>query len=102
MGICVQPALCRHVFCEVMVKIFHKKLIIMHLFILQGPGQVIVSMDALFGLPRKKAAGKSIRSSVHGHYFFEDQELVDEYVESAPKIKTTSSKVDTCSYVNCC
>ena len=30
------------------------------------------SMDGLFGLPRKKSAGKSHRPSLHGHLFFED------------------------------
>ena len=29
-------------------------------YVLQGSGKVIVSMDAIFGLPRKKAAGGSV------------------------------------------
>ena len=44
-------------------------------------------MDALFGLPRKKAAGKSHRQPLHGNLFFGDQQSVDEYVASAPKGK---------------
>lgn len=37
-------------------------------------------MDALFGLPRKKAAGKSHRNPLHGSIFFGDQSSVDEFV----------------------
>ena len=40
-------------------------------------------MDALFGLPRKKSAGKSVKEPVHGHLFFKEQQSVDEFVESA-------------------
>ena len=50
-------------------------------------------MDALFGLPRKKAAGDSLRPPLHGHLFFEDQDIVDEYVNSASKMKSSSTKV---------
>ena len=45
------------------------------------------SIDGLFGLPRKKSAGVSHRSAVHGDYFFCDQAQVDEVV------KTSSNKV---------
>ena len=41
-------------------------------------------MDALFGLPRKKAAGMS---HIHGHLFFGDQRSVDEFVTSSAQIK---------------
>lgn len=37
-------------------------------------------MDALFGLPRKKAAGTSFREVLHGQLFFANQEAVNEYV----------------------
>ena len=37
-------------------------------------------MDALFGLPRKKVAGRSQRDALHGHLFFGDQAAVDEHV----------------------
>ena len=40
-------------------------------------------MDALFGLPRKKSAGNSYREAIHGHLFFGEQAVVDEYVASA-------------------
>jgi len=46
-------------------------------------------MDALFGLPRKKSAGKSVRELVHGHLFFKEQQSVDEFVESAPSRRTS-------------
>lgn len=42
-------------------------------------------MDALFGLPRKKAAGKSHRQPLHGNLFFANQQSVDEFVASTPK-----------------
>ena len=54
---------------------------------------MIVSIDAIFGLPRKKSAGESVRAPLHGHLFFHDQTVVDEYVESASKHKFTSHKV---------
>ena len=40
------------------------------------------SVDALFGLPRNKAAGISHRDSLHGDFFFGDQTAVDEHVAS--------------------
>ena len=40
-------------------------------------------MDALFGLPRKKSSGTSYSEAVHGHYFFDNQSMVDEFVSSA-------------------
>ena len=39
-----------------------------------------MSFDALFGLPRKKAAGSSYRSPLHGALMFGDQNSVDEFV----------------------
>lgn len=52
-------------------------------------------MDALFGLPRKKSAGKSVRPPLTGHLFFEDQTAVDEYVlmHSKEKIAATKSNM---------
>lgn len=37
-------------------------------------------MDALFGLPRKKSAGTSVRLPLFGHTMFMNQNSVDEYV----------------------
>ncbi len=49
---------------------------------MQGSGAVVYSMDALFGLPRKKAAGKSFWNPLHESLFFGDQIAVDQYVAS--------------------
>ena len=54
---------------------------------------MVLSMDALFDLPRKKSSGTSYRDAIHGHYFFEDQSMVDEFVTSAPSTKRKSVKV---------
>lgn len=52
----------------------------MFIFIIQNEGSKIYSLDALFGLPRKKSAGHSFRPPLHGHLCFIDQAEVDEYV----------------------
>ena len=54
---------------------------------------MVLSMDALFGLPRKKSAGQSFRKAIHGHLFFRDQSAVDEYVASASLKHNKSMKV---------
>ena len=42
-------------------------------------------MDALFGLPRKKSAGKSVREPLHGlFFFFKEQQSVDELLKVLP------------------
>lgn len=46
-------------------------------------GTLVLSMDALFGLPRKKSAGISYRESLHGDLFFGSQASVDEFVSSS-------------------
>ena len=56
----------------------------------------MLSMDALFGLPRKKAAGKSFRDAIHGHLLFGNQSLVDEFVASVKSKRNKTSKVCTC------
>ena len=35
---------------------------------LQESGTLVLSMDALFGLPHKKSSGTSYGEAVHGHY----------------------------------
>ena len=49
---------------------------------LSNSGTVIYSMDAFFGLPHKKIAGKSFRDPLHGSLslFFGDQCAVDVHV----------------------
>ena len=49
-------------------------------------------MDALFGLPRKKSAGNSVRPPLTGNLFFEDQTAVDEYVLMHSKEKLAATK----------
>ena len=49
---------------------------------MQESGTVVLSVDALFGLPRKKAAGISQRDPLHGDLFFGNQSAVDEFVAS--------------------
>ncbi len=53
---------------------------VMFVFIIQNEGIKIYSLDALFGLPRKKSAGNSYRPPLHGHLSCIDQAEVDEYV----------------------
>lgn len=55
----------------------------------QTSGSMLLSMDALFGLPRKKAAGISHRDAIHGHLFFGNQRSVDEFVSDSAPIKTS-------------
>lgn len=43
---------------------------------------MILSIDALFGLPRKHSAGSSSREALHGSLYFLDQSSVDEFVNS--------------------
>ena len=58
-------------------------------------------MDALFGLPRKKAAGKSFRDPLHRSLFFGDQCTVDEHVaahkahgKTIPKVMLSDDVLD--------
>ena len=46
-------------------------------------------MDAIFGLPRKKAAGESYRDALHGQLFFFNQIDVDAYVNESQRAKAT-------------
>ena len=61
----------------------------------------LYSMDALFGLLRKKAAGKSFRDPLHGSLCFGDQCAVDEYVaaheahgKAIPKVMLSDDVLD--------
>lgn len=60
---------------------------------MQGKGKVIYSMDALFGLPRKKSAGQSYRDPVNGHLLFYNQATVDEYVSTYQTSKQVHQEV---------
>ena len=43
---------------------------------------IVVSMDALFGLCRKKATGSSVRPPLNDGLMFEDQDKVISYIQS--------------------
>ena len=45
---------------------------------------MIVSMDALFEMPRRKLAGK-LQGASSWHLYFRDQQAVDEHVACAPQ-----------------
>ena len=53
-------------------------------------------MDALFGLPWKKAAGVSYGPAVQGHLFFVEQSCVDEHVAGA---KTQKLMANVCLFI---
>lgn len=57
----------------------------------QNEGSYICSMDALFGLPRKKAAGCSHRGALHGDLFFCEQSPVDEFIACSEQRKHVPS-----------
>lgn len=61
----------------------------------QDSGKVVLSFDALFGLPRKRAAGQSYREPLHGSLMFCDQNKVDLYVSTYPKPKKVTKVCDT-------
>jgi len=58
---------------------------------------VYLTMDACFGLARKKSASKHVLPSHHGDLFFIDQENVDHFVES---YKYTKALRKDCSSFN--
>ena len=89
-GMCAQPV-------HVMYVIVILSCLYIH-YVLQGSGKVIVSMDAIFGLPRKKAAGGSVRQPLHGDLFFEDQSQIDEYLNNATRAKSVSK---VCHTIHC-
>jgi len=47
-------------------------------------------MDGHFGLPRKKAAGKSYREPLLNDIFFKDQSLVDQFLADNEEVKSRS------------
>ena len=59
----------------------------------QDDGKYICSMDALFGLPRKKAAGVSYREPLHGDLFFNNQSAVDQFVVENSEQSTSMPNV---------
>lgn len=60
---------------------------------MQENGSLIVSVDAIFGLCRKKTAGKSVRGPLSGTAVFEAQEEVNFFVSSQNNLRTVKSQV---------
>ena len=54
---------------------------------------MFLSVDACFGLPRKKTSGASYRSPLSENMFFHKQENVDSFMSAYPSSKTEPSKV---------
>lgn len=54
---------------------------------------MFLSVDACFGLPRKKTSGASYRSPLSENMFFHNQENVDSFMSAYPSSKTEPSKV---------
>ena len=70
--------------------------IYLYLLCLKENGTLFESMDALFGLPRKKPAGSSVRDPLHGSRFFYNQDEVDKFVQSQDSSGTTVSHLLAC------
>ena len=64
-------------------------------------GSVVLSIDALFGLPRKKAAGQSVREPMLDTFslVITDQTSVDEFVSAATYAKQSKSTQVFCVYI---
>ena len=58
--------------------------------LLQTGEKMVISIDGLFGLPRKKSAGTSYRNAVHGGLFFCDQSYVDQFVKESSAVKSVN------------
>lgn len=56
-------------------------------------------MDALFGLPRKKSAGRSSHDPLNKQLFFLDQSNVDEFVETRSLGAIRANKVNVYIHV---
>lgn len=74
-GICINGAIC----------------IILNCLYYQTGAKRIVSVDANFGLCRKKAAGTSIRLPLHNGTFFFNQAEVDSYVSQYKGSRSSST-----------
>lgn len=59
----------------------------------QSGGPLFFSIDGLFGLCRKKAAGKSLREPLHDDRLFKKQAIVDDFVTHYPKCSTEQTLV---------
>jgi len=66
--------------------------IVNYVFIQSG-GTLFLSIDGLFGLCRKKNAGKSVRDPLHNGKLFEDQAVVDSFVAQYPQLSNEQTMV---------
>ena len=64
---------------------------------MQEEGDLFESCDALFGLPRKKSSGKSVREPLHGNLMFGDQSSVDDFVANSSNRGTSVSDQYWCT-----
>ncbi len=64
--------------------------------------QQIVSLDGVFGLCRKKSAGKSARPPLLSGVFFEDQEIVDKHVSGYDAASHVADKVCAADHMQTC
>ena len=62
---------------------------------------MVLSLDALFGLPRKKSAGVSHRNALQGQLYFCDQSVVDEFVKGSSNATNTDKVSDHAFPVFC-
>lgn len=67
-----------------------------HFLVKFQDGTVVESMDALFGLCRKKSAGSSVRPPLNGSLLFAEQGEVDNFVANY-KRQRVRHKVDSVS-----
>ena len=54
---------------------------------------MFLSIDGLFGLCRKKKAGKSVRDPLHNDRLFKNQANVDDFVARYPKLSNEQTMV---------
>ena len=60
---------------------------------MQENGSLIVSVDAIFGLCRKKSAGESVRGPLSGTAVFEVQDEVNSFVNSQSHLRNVNFEV---------
>lgn len=59
---------------------------------------MIISIDALFGLCRKKSAGSSVHGPSSGTIIFDDQLEVNSFLESDSCTRASYSNSEVCTY----
>lgn len=61
---------------------------------------MFLSVDANFGLCRKKAAGRSVREPLHKGTYFLPQSVIDDYVKSYGSTGAITQKVSKESHMS--